>query len=100
MELLHSGSVETPLLVWNDIKRSELRKVQPLLKIHYAFQLPFSFPFALGRSLHNHTLKNQCDLVVNGIVKVCGSFDDVAMQASISDCCINKQLAFFHLSLW
>ncbi|KAG0579697.1 hypothetical protein KC19_4G117600 [Ceratodon purpureus] len=26
MELLHSGSVETPLLVWNDIKRSELRK--------------------------------------------------------------------------
>ena len=27
IELLHSGSIETPLLVWNDIKRVELRKV-------------------------------------------------------------------------
>lgn len=26
IDLLHSGSVETPLLVWNDIKRSELKK--------------------------------------------------------------------------
>ena len=34
MELLHGGSVETPLLVWNDIKRSELRKVQILSKAH------------------------------------------------------------------
>ena len=27
IELLHSGNIETPLLVWNDIKRAELRKV-------------------------------------------------------------------------
>ncbi|KAG0590844.1 hypothetical protein KC19_1G130600 [Ceratodon purpureus] len=26
IELLHSGNIETPLLVWNDIKRAELRK--------------------------------------------------------------------------
>lgn len=27
IELLHAGNLETPLLVWNDIKRSELKTV-------------------------------------------------------------------------
>lgn len=30
IELLHAGNLETPLLVWNDIKRSELKTVSLL----------------------------------------------------------------------